>query len=82
MSANLTNPMDVFSTYMDIPFDVAAYCRGHKFAVEAVALSRAIRARKEAERAVELAEIASDRVRREYDEALVAMRQKMEKDPL
>lgn len=35
--------MDVYAT-MQVTFEVAAYCRGHKYTPEAVGLARAIRA--------------------------------------
>lgn len=43
MSTEKLAPMDIYSSRMDIPFDVATFCRGHKFSVDAVNLARAIR---------------------------------------
>lgn len=51
---NLSKPMDIYSSRMDIPFDMAAYCRGHKFSIEAVELSRALKVVSTAE--IQLAE--------------------------
>jgi hypothetical protein len=48
-------PMDVYGD-MTIPFDIAAYCRGHKYSQEAVDLARAIRRRAEMREAVAKAE--------------------------
>lgn len=74
-------PMDVYSSAMDIPFDVAAYCRGHKFSMEAVELGRAIRGRHQAKIDIEIAcqeeKVATDR----YEQALKSLREKMEREP-
>jgi hypothetical protein len=53
-------PMDIYSSDISIPFQVAAYCRGHKFSVEAVNLARAIKTRDSARSLVLNAEKALD----------------------
>lgn len=42
----MAEKMDVYSDCR-VPFDVAAYCRGHKFSPQAVTLARAVRTRDE-----------------------------------
>lgn len=49
-------PMDTYSYFMDTPFDVAAYCRSHKFSVEAVDLARAIASRRKAQLRIDAAD--------------------------
>lgn len=56
MKTEPLKPMDIYSSDMTIPFDIAAYCRGHKFCQEAVDLSKAIRRRTEMREAVAKAE--------------------------
>lgn len=56
MKTDPLKPMDIYSTDMTIPFDIAAYCRGHKFCQEAVDLSKAIRRRAEMREALAKAE--------------------------
>ena len=73
--------MDVYSWRMDTPFSVAAYCRGHKFSVEAVNYARAIRRADEAEAAIALAQKVADAAEKELSEALKAVQSKMEREP-
>ena len=79
--SSTTKPMDVYSAYMDIPFDVAAYARGHKFCVEAVNLSRAIKHRQQADEEVRRAAALVDKTQDGFRVALEAMREKMKRDP-
>lgn len=72
-------PMDVYAC-MTVPFDVAAYCRGHRFAPEAVKLARAIKARDDAERAAAAADAAVDKAREGVREAVEAARKRMDGD--
>lgn len=72
-------PMDIYAD-MSIPFEVAAYCRGHKFAPEAVALTKAIKARKEAEAHLALAEGLLDRARDDVRAASERARVRMNGD--
>lgn len=76
MSTNY-EPMDVYSSRMDIPFDVAAYCRGHKFNPVAVDLARAIRDEESARLALKFAEKrleeTSKRTKEQVDRARNAM---------
>lgn len=81
MNTNLT-PMDVYSSRMDIPFDEAAYCRGHKFSPEAVNLARAIRNAEAARLAVISAEQHLDHAEAAIKEALQNLRAKMNRDPV
>jgi hypothetical protein len=69
----MLKPMDVYSSSMDIPFEVAAYCRGHKFSVEAVRLSRAIKARSLARIEQAAAEVAYDLANAEVHDAIKAV---------
>ena len=78
---NDLKPMDVYSE-MTIPFDVAAYCRGHKLCVQSVNLARAIERRKQAERALAVAESYLEAAEDAVREALASVREKMEKDPI
>lgn len=75
-------PMDVYSSSPDIPFNVAAYCRGHKFAIEAIQLRHAIERRAQARLAVQVAEKMLDTRGDELRAAMVAIQQKMDRDPL
>lgn len=79
MSEKLT-PMDRYSA-MDIPFDIAAYCRGHKFSVQAVELTRAIGRRDGAKMQLENAERALEEAEADVKKALASVRQRMEDDP-
>lgn len=78
MTTNL-KPMDIYGD-ITIPFDVAAYCRGHKFCIEAATLTRTIRQRNEARAAVIAAEKVLDRAEREVEIAIEAARQRMNND--
>ena len=70
-------PMDIYSSEMSIPFDVAAYCRGHKFSTEAVNLSRAIKAKRAAWEAVRKAESELEDAESNYSMAVTVVQQKM-----
>lgn len=72
-------PMDMYAD-MSVPFDVAAYCRGHKFSPEAVRLTKALKARKEAEAHLALAEGLLDRARDDVRDACAQARVRMEND--
>lgn len=74
--------LDVYSSRMEIPFDVAAYCRGHKLSVEAVNYARAIRRLNEADAFVLEAEKLAEAEKINTKAALTAIRKKMERDPL
>lgn len=77
-TAQLT-PMDIYSD-MSVPFDIAAYCRGHKYCPEAVNLTRAIKARKEAEDAARIADEKMDTSRELQRDAVDAVRKRMDGD--
>ena len=76
---NLT-PMDVYTAY-EIDFNMAAYCRGHKYSPEAVELARALRAKKAAEMSVRMAEQEVERCKARLNDAVSKMKMKMERDP-
>lgn len=71
--------MDVYSSRMDIPFSVAAYCRGHKFSVEAVNYARAIQEFQKAEEDVRRAQEFADSAEAKMLEARKAVEEKMER---
>lgn len=48
-------PMDAYGQ-LDVPFDVAAYCRGRKLSIEAVELHRALKVREDAREVLAQAE--------------------------
>lgn len=77
---SLLKPMDIYSSRMDIPFDVAAFCRGRKLSPEAVELSRALSAVHAAEAQVSVAQEAHDAAMQRYNAAVVAVQVKMQKD--
>lgn len=79
MSKEQLKPMDVYSD-MSVPFDVAAYCRGHRFCPEAASLTHAIKARNSAEDLVTQAERVLDDKRTELRAAIDAARKRMERD--
>lgn len=81
MVAGNLKPMDVYSSRMDIPFDVAAYCRGHKLSVEAVNYARAIAKAHAAELRIACAQKEADHAESEMRNALQAVRAKMKRDP-
>lgn len=72
-------PMDTYSSFMDIPFDVAAYCRSHKFSVEAVDLARAIASRHKAQLRIDAADRDMTVALEEYDHAVEECRRNMRK---
>lgn len=72
-------PMDVYSSRRDIPFDVAAYCRGHKLSVEAVNYARAISKVHNAEQSLAAAEANVASAIDSMQAALEAVRAKMER---
>lgn len=74
-------PMDVYSSTFEIDFNTAAYCRGHKYSVEAVKLAQAIRQKKAAEDLVANAENLLAQKRQELSAALEAVQEKMKRDP-
>lgn len=77
---SMLKPMDIYSSRMDIPFDVAAFCRGRKLSPEAVELSRALNAVHAAEIQVAEAQKLHDAAMARYNAAVVAVQDKMQKD--
>lgn len=80
MSNTTLKPMDVYAD-MRVPFEVAAYCRGHKFCGEAVALSKALREREAAQAAIKAAEKAFWRAEQAVDAAVQNAKQRLDSDP-
>lgn len=74
-------PMDIYSTH-EIDFNMAAYCRGHKFSIEAVRLAKAIRNEQETRRQLAHAEMLLDSALESLKAAKAAVHAKMERDPL
>ena len=74
-------PMDVYSSRMEIPFDVAAWCRGRKLCPESVALRRAIEDLQAKEQRINDAQAQADEAHAKYEEALTKVRQRMEREP-
>lgn len=77
---NDMKPMDVYSSRMDIPFDVAAFCRGRKLSPQAVELARALGAVHAAEAQVSVAQQAHDNAMDRYAKAVNAVKQMMQAD--
>lgn len=75
----MAEKMDVYSTNR-VPFDIAAYCRGHKYSPQAVKLARAVRAREAAYQAFLDQEVKVDDCDRAICDAIAEVRQKMEKE--
>lgn len=75
-------PMDIYSSRMDIPFDLAVFSRGHKLCVEAVNLRRAIKDLQEAGRAVKEAQDLEEATEVKFHQTLDALRTKMEREDL
>mgnify|MGYP000143149130 CR=1 FL=1 len=74
--------MDIYSSSLDIPFNVAAYCRGHRLSIEAVNLSRAIQQRESAKALVAQAERLLEEKESALRAALQDVNAKMQRDPL
>ncbi len=72
-------PMDVYATHL-VSFDIAAYCRGHKFSPQAVTLARALKTYAEAKDQVALAEQKLEDAQNAISAASLAVREKMEAD--
>lgn len=77
---NSTKPMDVYSTRMDIPFDVAAFCRGRKLSPQAVELSRALGVVATAELQLSVAQESHYAAMQRYHAAIDSVRALMETD--
>ena len=73
-------PMDIYSSRMDIPFDVAAFCRGRKLSPEAVELSRALQSVEVAQTQLTAAQIMHDNAMERFRAAVSAVQAKMQKD--
>lgn len=72
-------PMDVYATRL-VSFDIAAYCRGHKFSPQAVTLARALKTYSEAKEHLALAEEKLESAMNAINAASAAVREKMEAD--
>lgn len=72
-------PMDIYAD-MEVPFDIAAYCRGHKFCVQAAALTKALHERDNAKAEIDMAEKRLDAARVVLKDRIAAVRVRMEGD--
>lgn len=79
MAKEQLKPMDVYAT-MRVPFDIATYCRGHRFAPCSVNLTRALRAYDAAVAARKAAEADEEAASAAIDNAVAAARGIMESD--
>lgn len=77
-----STPMDIFSSDLAIPFEVAAYCRGHKLCVQTVGLSRALKAREVLYKQRDEAETILRAAEQQVEEAIGAVYAKMEREPI
>lgn len=75
----LMKPMDVYSE-MTIPLDIAIYCRTHRFSIESVELSRAIRKRQQANQSLQLAEKLLEQTEVLVSGRIQAVREQMERN--
>ena len=73
-------PMDVYATHL-VSFDLAAYCRGHKFSPAAVELTKALHNYKMKKNMALAADLALEQAQNNLSAALEAVRVKMENDP-
>jgi hypothetical protein len=71
--------MDVYSSMM-VPFTVSAYCRGRKFAPEAVNLARALREKDAAETEIAVAQRKADEAEKLVVSAVKAVQARMERE--
>lgn len=67
-------PMDVYSSRMDIPFDVAAFCRGRKLSPQAVELARALSAVSAADLQLSVAQESHDNAMKRFHDAVESVR--------
>lgn len=77
-----STPMDIFSSDLAIPFELAAFCRGHKLCIQTVNLARAIKAKEAAWANVKAADSAMAEAQEALDSAMVDVRTKMDKGPV
>lgn len=77
---NDMKPMDVYSSRMDIPFDVAAFCRGRKLSPQAVELSRALAVVATADLQLSVAQESHDAAMQRYYAAIDSVRALMQTD--
>lgn len=79
-SVSSLKPMDIYSSRMDIPFDVAAFCRGRKLSPEAVELSRALQSLDAADTQLTAAQILHDNAVERFRAAVRSVQEKITKD--
>lgn len=70
-------PMDVFGR-LTVPFDVAAYCRGHKFKQVCVDLAAALRDEDSAKLSLSLAEKRVEKAQQKVKDAIEKAREAMQ----
>lgn len=75
----MAEKMDVYSSNR-VPFDIAAYCRGHKYSPQAVKLARAVKARDAAFTEFMNLEAKIDDCDKAIHDAIAEVRAKMEKE--
>lgn len=75
-------PMDVYSSDMAIPFEVAAYCRGRKLCPQAVNLRKALAERLVAKYQLAQAEWKLAQSEDAVASCIVAVQTKMADDPI
>ena len=73
-------PMDIYATH-EVDFNMAAYCRGHKFSVEAVNLARTLRGLTGARAGLKNAEKLVESFEVDLLTAKAAVVEKMKRDP-
>lgn len=76
----MSNPkMDVYSVMM-VPFQVGAYCRSHRYSVEAVALARALKEKDAAETLIAQAQKQADAAEAKVVASVKAVEEKMRRE--
>ena len=70
------SPMDIYATHK-VPFDLATYCRGHKFSLAAVELSKALKEMERVGKLVSELEAMNEHAQDRLDNALKEVRKKM-----
>ena len=76
----MSTPMDIYSTTLRVPFEIAAYCRMHKFSQQAADLTRAIKEHQQAKEAYDAACDHMEETSARLDQKIAAVRAKMEQE--
>lgn len=80
MQANSLSAMDIYSSDMTIPLDIATYCRGCKLAPESVRLRWSIGRFHAAKLQLQVAEQALEVAQQEMSQAIQTVRSRMERE--